>query len=314
MIKLLAYTDEKAGSAAALHFAAQLKKRLAADLSVITVRPGTSATEEPPPVGVEFPLTDRKALPAGLQHLVEAVEILAQETLIEVPKSIVISEVPNGHLFVIRSPSGDRISFYECFGHFIEALNREVDKNKYDLLVISPPRRKKLQRLVVGDTTRKLALDLHTSLLVVRGGGPDSRFLVCADGSASSRRQFPLLKAVLPSVSRPVELVYVKKSDTEPETVQAAEDCLAHAVEWLGTCAKNGRVHRLEGDSPAELIVEAAGDDSVIVMGASLRHDVYRRMLGSLPMQVLSQTASSVLLVKLPPEADSYFFKDQFSC
>jgi nucleotide-binding universal stress UspA family protein len=40
----------------------------------------------------------------------------------------------------------------------------------------------------------------------------------------------------------------------------------------------------------------------VIVMGASLRHDVMRRMLGSLPMQVLDLTESSLLLAKLPPE------------
>ncbi|MEN8692770.1 MAG: universal stress protein, partial [Desulfobacterales bacterium] len=77
---------------------------------------------------------------------------------------------------------------------------------------------------------------------------------------------------------------------------------------------KNGRLHLLEGDNPAELIIKVAGDSAIIVMGASLRHDVYRRMLGSLPMQVLSQTESSVLLVKLPPEADSDFFKDPFTC
>ena len=62
------------------------------------------------------------------------------------------------------------------------------------------------------------------------------------------------------------------------------------------------------------MIVETAGRETVIVLGASLRHDVYRRMLGSLPMQILTQTNASVLLVKLPPEADSDFFKDPFSC
>jgi nucleotide-binding universal stress UspA family protein len=314
MIKLLAYTDGKSESTAALHFAAELKMRLAADLAVITVRPGTNAIEEPPPVGVELPLSDRKSLPFGLRILSDAVDTLAKEGLFDLPKSIVIRDMPNGHLFVVKTPSGDRIPFYECFGHFIETLNHEVDQNKYNLLIISPPRRSVFQRLVVGDTTRKLALDLNTSVLVVHGGGPDSRFMICADGSASSRRQFPLLKAVLPAVKQPIELVYVKKPDIDPEGIQAAEDCLEHAVDWLETCDKNGPVHRLEGDNPADLIIEAAGDDSVIVMGASLRHDVYRRMLGSLPMQVLSKTASSVLLVKLPPEADSDFFKDPFTC
>jgi nucleotide-binding universal stress UspA family protein len=106
----------------------------------------------------------------------------------------------------------------------------------------------------------------------------------------------------------------VRKPDDGAEETQAATECLQHARNWLENCDKNGRLHLLEGDNPAELIIEAAGGSAVIVMGASLRHDVYRRMLGSLSMQVLSQTESSVLLVKLPPEADSDFFKDPFTC
>jgi nucleotide-binding universal stress UspA family protein len=314
MIKILAYTDGNPASAGALAFAAELKKRLAAELAVITVRSGTHATEEPPPVGVEFSLNQQAALPHGLQILTAALDRLAAEGVCEKPRAIKIRDVPHGHMFVVSTSAGDRIAFYESFGHFIEILNQEVDKHATDLLVVSPPRRSALRKLVTGDTTRKLALDLHTSVLVVRGGGPASRFLVCADGSPSARRQFPLLKALLPAVRQPVELVYVQKPGMDSEQIQAAENCLQHAVDWLETCDKNGPVHRLEGGNPADLIIEAAGGDSVIVMGASLRHDVYRRMLGSLPMQVLAQTASSVLLVKLPPESDSDFFTDPFTC
>jgi hypothetical protein len=49
-------------------------------------------------------------------------------------------------------------------------------------------------------------------------------------------------------------------------------------------------------------------------MGASLRHDVYKRMMGSFPIQILSRTESSMILVKLPPDADTDFFKDPFAC
>jgi hypothetical protein len=40
------------------------------------------------------------------------------------------------------------------------------------------------------------------------------------------------------------------------------------------------------------------------MMGASLRHDVYRQTRGSLPMRLLSCASASILLVKAPPEAD----------
>jgi len=314
MIKLLVYTDGKPAAVGALRFAVELKKRLAAELAVITVRSGTHATEEPPPIGIDVSLDNRQALPRGLQVLVAAADVLADEGLLDPQTHINIRDISNGHLFIGRTPSGERVPFCESFGHFIETLNREVDQHGYNLLVISPPRRSGLRRLVTGDTTRKLALDLHTSLLVVRNGGPDSRFLVCADGSPSARRQFPLLKLLLRAIRNQVDLVWVKRPDDGAEAARAATECLQHARNWLENCDKNGRLHLLEGDNPAELIIEAAGNNAVIVMGASLRHDVYRRMLGSLPMQVLSQTESSVLLVKLPPEADSDFFKDPFTC
>jgi nucleotide-binding universal stress UspA family protein len=314
MIKLLVYTDGKPAATPALHFAAELKKRLSAELAVITVRRGTHATEEPPPIGEAFALKNRESLPVGLQILTGAVDILTTEGLLDPQAKITIRDVPNGHLFVCNAANGERIPFYECFGHFIETINSEIDRNGYNLLVISPPRRKGLGRLVHGDTTRRLALDLHTSVLVVRDGGPDNRFLVCADGSPSARRQFPLLKNLLRAIREPIELVWVKKPDDDKDTLKAASECLQHATNWLENCDKNGTVHRLEGDDPAKLIVETADNQTVIVMGASLRHDVYRRMLGSLPMQVLTQTNASVLLVKLPPEADSDFFKDPFTC
>jgi len=313
-MKLLAYTDGSASSTKAVHFAAELKKRLDGQLAVITVRSGTHATETPPPVGVEISLKDRQELTPGLQRLAAAAQRLIGIGVLEPQPAVTIRDMAHGYLFVCRTASGDRVPFYECFGHFIETLNQEIDRHGHNLLVISPPRRSSLRRLVVGDTTRKLALDLHCSVLVVRGGGPDSRFLVCADGSPSARRQFPMIRHLLRAIRRPLELVWVRKPDSSRQEVQTAEDCLHHAVNWLETCDKSGTIHRLEGADVAAKILETAGDDAVITMGASLRHDVYRRMRGSLPMDVLAQTGSSLLLVKLPPEADDDFFKDPFTC
>jgi len=48
----------------------------------------------------------------------------------------------------------------------------------------------------------------------------------------------------------------------------------------------------------------------VIFLGAGLRHDVYRRFLGSLPMQILARTKSSVLVVKALPEGGRDYFED----
>lgn len=314
MIKVLVYTDGKSEARRALHFAAELKRRLNAELSVITVRSGTHATEEPPPVGVQLTAGQRAGLPQGLQILLHAASVLVDEGILAPIDTIKIRDISQGYMFFCNGAVDERIAFYECFGHFIEAINKEVDEHGYSLLIAAPPRRSRLGHLVAGNTTRKLALDLNTSLLVVRGGGPDSRFLVCADGSPSARRQFSMLKQLLPAILQPVDFLYVRPPGAEPQLVAAAEACLQEAGQWLSGCQKLGTVAMRESRSREDMILEAAGEASIIMMGGSLRHDVYRRMRGSLPMRILDRTPSSVLLVKRLPEDDPDFMKSPITC
>jgi nucleotide-binding universal stress UspA family protein len=137
MLKILVYTDGRPEAVKALRFGAELKKRLAAEMAIITVRSSTHATEDPPPVGVDFPLDNRQALPVGLQRLVRAVDVLTDESLFDPQLSVNIRAVTHGHLFICTTPSGERIPFYERFGHFIEALNHVVADHRYDLLIIA---------------------------------------------------------------------------------------------------------------------------------------------------------------------------------
>jgi nucleotide-binding universal stress UspA family protein len=314
MTRLLVYTDGKPDALRALHFAAELKRRLNAELSVITVRSGTHAAEEPPSVGVKLTADQRTELPKGLQILLHAASVLVDEGLLVPIDMIKIRDIPQGYMFFCDGAVDERIAFYECFGHLVEAINEEVVEHGYNLLIVAPPRRGRLGHLVAGNSTRELALDLNTSLLVVRGGGPDSCFLICADGSPSSRRIFPMLNQLLPAIGQPVDILYVRQPDAEPQIVAAAESCLQEAGKWLSGCQKIGAVNVRESRSREDTILEAAGEDSIIMMGASLRHDVYRRMLGSLPMRILERTPSSVLIVKRLPEGDPEFMKAPFTC
>jgi len=111
-----------------------------------------------------------------------------------------------------------------------------------------------------------------------------------------------------------LEILWIKKPGAGAGAVQAAEECLAHADEWLRNCGKTTVVHQLQGNRPADLILLTAGSRAVIVLGASLRYDLVRRLKGSLPMEIISQTESSLLLVKLSHEADVEFFKTPFTC
>jgi nucleotide-binding universal stress UspA family protein len=305
-MKLLVYSNGSALSAKALQFAAHLARRLDGDLAVITVRSGTHATEPPPPFGRDVDLSDWSHLPVGLQVLARAWDVLCKEGVLEREEgsAVRISELPNGHLFVCQGRDGRRIPFYVCFGSMIEALNHEIDTLHYDLLVVAPPRHGRLRNIVLGNITRHLVLDLHTSILFVRGGDADSRYLVCADGSAASRRQSTLLRRFLPAIRPPVEMVWVRTPGCDAAGVEMAEHCLQRAQRWMEVGGKQFKILRLEGGQPADVISSAAGENAVIFISASLRHDVYRRLKGSLTIQILERTAASVLVVKGLPEDD----------
>jgi nucleotide-binding universal stress UspA family protein len=313
-LKILVVIDGKPASAAALAAAAQLTERLHAELAVITVRSGTHATEAPPPVGVEIPTEESSHLPEGIQHLLRAADILSVAGLIEPVRRIKLRDLPHGHLFSARKADGERILFSERFGSLLDELNNEVAENHFDLVILAVPRRSALGRFTTLNIPRQLALDLHCSFLVVRGGMPDGRYVVCADGSPSSRRIFPFLQRLLPSIRGGIELMCVQAPDPDPQQVAQAEHCLALARAWLARCGQDVHVSQPRGAKRFKVILEAAGSDAIIVMGESHMHDVRRRTLGTLPLKVLPRTEASFLLVKQPTAPDPEMFDESFSC
>lgn len=297
-----------------LRIGVKLSQSLDAEICFLTARRGTPATEEPPPVGVEIPWEQRGELQPGIQILTQAMEILIKTGFLAPQENINIRAVRNGYLFLGSTPSGHRVPFYERYGYLIDVLNYEVDEHQQDLVIVGAPRRQGVGRFVGGDRANLLARELHASVLLVRNGDLNSRFLVCADGSPSARRLFPLLKQLLPAVDGPVDLMWIQEPDTSREEREAGSECVQRARAWLESCGKEGDLLLREGEQPEEMILEEAGDESVIVMGASLRHDVHRRMRGSVPLQVLAKTESSVLLAKLPAEVGADFFETLDTC
>ena len=100
----------------------------------------------------------------------------------------------------------------------------------------------------------------------------------------------PVLKQILPATQESVDLIWVRQPGLTDEEKRQGKDYLERTRAWLDRCEKKGNLLLRDGDRPQDLIVGEARDDSVVVMGASLRHDVHHRVRGSLPLQVLSKT------------------------
>ena len=105
-MKILAYLDGKSDAQKVLSFAAALKIRLGAELAVIIVQSGTQAIEELPSPGVSLPLKERDRLPAGIQPLVAALETFIEKGLLVPQPSIIVKDMPLGHLFHRNDPHG----------------------------------------------------------------------------------------------------------------------------------------------------------------------------------------------------------------
>ncbi len=308
-MKILTVFDDKPASMQALETAVVLAGRLRAALGVITVRSGTHATEEAPPVGVDIPVADRRTLPVGIQVLLAAADRLASAGVLSPFSTVKLRDLPHGYLFSLLRTDGERMHFTERFGALVEELNQEIDANGYNLVVMASLRRGALGRFAPMNVPRKLALDLHCSFWIARGGSPDSRCTVCADGSPSSRRIFTLLQKLLPALTGPVDLVCARRPHDSEQDVETADWRLEQAAAWLRRHGKTVQVLKPQGKKRFELILAAAGSHAVIVMGESHMHDVRRRTLGSLPMKVMARTESSFLLVKLANEPEPEIFE-----
>lgn len=313
-LRLLIYSDGGPDSIRALRFGAGLARRTNADMAILTVRSGTHAIEPHPPFGEALDFSEHRQLPAGLQVMARALDVLGQEGLLDRRDPVELRELSRGYMFACQAVNGKRIPFYVHFGYMIDVLNREIDRHHYDLLIVSPPRRSSLRKWVMGDTTRKLMLDVHTSLLFVRGGHPQSRFMVCADGSPAAKRQFPMIRRILPAISPPLQLICIQTPDSDTASVREADHCLEQAGQWLTACGKQVEVVRLQGEQPARTITAMAGEDAVIVVADSLRHDLYRRLVGSMATRILALADASVLVVKGLPEGDPDVLEDQKVC
>jgi nucleotide-binding universal stress UspA family protein len=315
MLKMLVYIDGRPEALAGIRFALDWRRRLGAELAVMTVSPLSHGTAEPLPAGRSVTVDEVARLTPGLGHLTAVLAELTNAGALPPTPRLVLRDMPHGHAFVVQDAADGRVPFIEGFGHLVEELNRAVDEHGYDLVVASPPLRRGLKRWTQRDWIRSLALDLHCSLLAVRTAGAQSPYLICSDGTPAARRVFPLLQRLLPAIGPAVDLLCLERPATTGRAAGAESlECLAHARQWLESCGKSGRLDRVETPRPLEAILQRAGDGTVIVMGASLRHDVVRRLGGSLPVRVLRHTPSSLLLVKLPPEADAEFFAQRSSC
>ena len=304
-MKITIYHDDSELSLAALRTGVNLAARLGQPFTIMTARPGTDPIEEEPAYGEDLERSRWETLPPGLNLLAQALQEIEAMGLVEQMDKITPMEEPNGErVFFAQTVAGQNLRFIVRFGDPFDAIQNELytqDESDYTLLVIADPGKKGIHRMFTSNLAHRACLDLMTSVLAVKGEHLDETVFLCADGSSSARRAYPVLNWMLPALPGPFKVIGVTLTQADEVMKETCEECAKRARAWLAAEDKNTEVLIREGEDPAQVIMDEAGDDAVIVVGASMRSDLSKRLLGGDSMSLLENSKATVLLAKALP-------------
>ncbi len=175
-----------------------------------------------------------------------------------------------------------------------------------DLVVMCSHGRTGLARFALGSVAERLLRYGEAPLLLARAFGPPAtlgRVVVPLDGSSRAEGALRLLDDLstadadpaIPTIGREVTLLRVVGT---PEEGIEAEHYLADIVRQR----RNGHVtyaSRVEHGDPAQVIIDTAGTDTLVVMATRGRSSAMRWALGSVADRVAHGGAAAVLLVRV---------------
>lgn len=307
-MRIIIYYDESELSLAALRTGARLAERLGQPFTVVTARPGTVPIEQQPSYGEDLKRDSWETLPPGLSLLSQALVEIENMGFVEPQDKITPQEEPTGErLFFVQTLAGHSLRFTVHFDDPFDAIESEIyaQGENHTLLVIADPGKKGIHRMFTSNLAHRACLDLMTSVLAVKGEHLDETVFLCADGSSSARRAYPVLNWMLPALPGRFKVIGVTLTHAEEVLKETCEECAKRARAWLAGEDKETDLLVREGEDPAQTIIDEAGDGAIIVVGASMRSDLSKRLLGGVSMSVLENSNATVLLAKALPDEES---------
>ena len=231
----------------------------------------------------------------GIDVLEWAFSYLAEKQFIEpqlietgFPKNMLIQKDGRRAEVYLKGTVCDEVNLILRNGEIIAELRDEVQTENYDVMIIG------------GSGKRRMAHDMiqyiDSSIFVVKNYDPSQeyRILIAVDDSPGTRRAIKYGVRVAQAFGIGVELLTVSKQDHFGEGYKRAAARAAKFMHRSGIEAKN----LFKVGDPAETIVDAAGDNHIIIMGASTRSPIKKFFTGSKPLDVMEKCRCPILIVK----------------
>lgn len=189
---------------------------------------------------------------------------------------------------VLPGSYGQEIGLVLREGEIIDELRKECREQSYTICIIG------------GSKGRNMAHDLlqylPTSVLVMNNVDIEKRYnlILCVDDSSATKRAVRFGGIIAKQMNMFVTLLTVSKDE---HFGKGYRDASASAAHYLDTIHVSYEQKFLTGD-PVTTFIDTAGEDHIIVMGASTRSVLAKLFLGSKPMKTLEKSNCPILIVR----------------
>ena len=186
-------------------------------------------------------------------------------------------------------------------GRPVPEILREADDPTYDLIITGTRGHRGLRRFLLGSVAQEVAYGAPCSILVAKGLRTDQPVLVGATRRLTSLEAVRQAGELAAALGTRVTVLAIAPSAEERKEAEG------HAETALGVLAEMGLradVAIREGE-PAEVMLQEAGQEHILVLGRLERSRVKRYFLGDISLRTLERSSGSVLITTYPRPLDA---------
>jgi len=231
----------------------------------------------------------------GVDVLEWAYTYLAENKFIEsqtieagFPKTLLVESGSNRAEVYLKGSVVENLNLILRNGDIIEELRDEVQTYNYDVTIIG------------GSGKRSMAHDLiqyiDSSIFIVNNFNvkQDYRILLAVDNSPGTAKAVKYGIRVAQAFGIDVDLVTISKDEYFGEGYKNASARAEKLMRRSGVAAET----LFKVGEPVKTIVEIAGNNHIIIMGASSQSPIAKFFMGSKPLNVIEACNCPVLIVK----------------
>ena len=204
------------------------------------------------------------------------------------PKNLLIESDSGRSEVLLKGLTLENLSLILRNGDIIKELRDEVDAYEYDLTIIG------------GSGKRSMSHDMiqyiNSSIFIVNNFNKDIdyRILLAVDDSPGTSKAVKYGVRVAQAFNIKVEIITISKDENFSEEYKRAS---SNAAKMMRRCGLEAEVN-FEIGQPVETIIERAGNNHIVIMGASTQSPLTKFFIGSKPLEVMQNSDCPILIVK----------------